>query len=141
MNAALAHSQIPVFVFGGKSIFTILNTETGNRFTYKLTRKKDIKEGQQDIIFVKVLTRPDNNSDYTFIGTIFGQSQYKHSPKSQFGSECQSSKVIDWLVKNINRLPSKIEVWHEGKCGICGKKLTDPESIKQGFGPKCRGGI
>lgn len=141
MNTALQTSQIPTFVFGGKSIFTVLNTATGNRFTYKLTRKKNIEEGKEDVIFVKVLSGSDNYSDYTFIGTIFGKKTYKHSPKSYFGADCQSSKVIDWLVKNIDRLPTQVEVWHEGKCGICGKKLTDTDSLRIGIGPKCRGGI
>ena len=29
------------------------------------------------------------------------------------------------------------EVWHEGKCGRCGAKLTVPESVASGFGPEC----
>lgn len=141
MYAALQNSQIPTFVFGGKSIFTVLNTATGNRFTYKLTRKKNIEEGKEDVIFVKVLSGSDNYLDYTFIGTIFGKKTYKHSPRSPFGADCQSTKVIEWLVKNIDRLPTQVEVWHEGKCGICGKKLTDTESLRIGIGSKCRGGI
>ena len=28
-------------------------------------------------------------------------------------------------------------VYHVGKCGRCGKKLTDPESILTGLGPSC----
>jgi hypothetical protein len=28
-------------------------------------------------------------------------------------------------------------VWHEGRCGRCGRKLTVPESIESGFGPEC----
>ena len=141
MTHPLTNDQVSVFVFGGKAIFTLRNNATGNRFTYKLTRKKEIKEGERDVVFVKVLSRPNNTSDYTFLGTIFDRSEYKHSPKSPFGADCQSSKVIGWFVKNMSRLPEQIEVWHEGRCGICGKRLTDPESISLGFGPKCRGGI
>jgi hypothetical protein len=137
MNAKLNNSQVASFVFGGKSIFTVRNVNTGNRFTYKMTRKKSLKEGEEDVVFVKVLSGSDNNSDYTFIGTVFGQSRYRHSPKSQFGADTQSSKAIDWVVKNINSLPSNIEVWHEGRCGRCGRKLTVPESIESGFGPEC----
>ena len=28
-------------------------------------------------------------------------------------------------------------VYHVGKCGKCGKKLTTPESILTGLGPTC----
>lgn len=137
MKAKLESSQVASFILGGKSIFTVRNVVTGNRFTYKLTRKKSLKEGDDDVVFVKVLSRPDNNSDYTFIGTIFGGTTYKHSAKSQFGADTMSSKAIDWLVRNSKSLPENIEVWHEGKCGRCGRKLTVPESIQSGFGPEC----
>lgn len=137
MNAKLQNSQIADFIFGGKSIFTVRNVNTGNRFTYKFTRKKTLKEGDEDIVFVKVLMGADNTSDYMFIGTVFGQSTYRHSSKSPFGADTQSSKAIEWVVKNINSLPHNIEVWHEGRCARCGRKLTVPESIQSGFGPEC----
>lgn len=137
MKAKLESSQVASFILGGKSIFTVRNVVTGNRFTYKLTRKKSLKEGDDDVVFVKVLSRPDNTSDYTFIGTIFGGTTYKHSTKSPFGSDAMSSKAIDWLVRNAKSLPENVEVWHEGKCARCGRKLTVPESIRSGFGPEC----
>lgn len=28
---------------------------------------------------------------------------------------------------------------HSGNCGFCGRKLTDPESVKRGIGPDCLG--
>jgi hypothetical protein len=31
----------------------------------------------------------------------------------------------------------KLEVWHEGRCGRCGRRLTVPESIESGLGPEC----
>lgn len=137
MNAKLDNSQVADFIFGGKSIFTIRNVVSGNRFTYKMTRKKSLKEGEDDVVFVKVLSRPDNTSDYTFIGTVFRKETYRHSPKSPFGSEAMSSKAIEWVVRNVNSLPPNIEVWHEGRCARCGRKLTVPESIQSGFGPEC----
>jgi hypothetical protein len=30
-----------------------------------------------------------------------------------------------------------LEIWHEGRCGRCGRKLTVPESIHNGYGPEC----
>lgn len=137
MNSKLHKSKVANFIFGGKAIFTIRNVDTGNRFTYKLNRKKGGQDDSKDIIFVKVLSSPDNTSDYTFIGTIFGKSHYRHSSKSRFGADCQSTKVMEWLIRNINSLPDNIEVWHEGRCGRCGRKLTVPESLESGFGPEC----
>ena len=36
-------------------------------------------------------------------------------------------------------LPKTVEVWHEGICGRCGRKLTVPESVERGLGPECAG--
>ena len=30
-----------------------------------------------------------------------------------------------------------LEIWHEGRCGRCGRKLTVPSSIESGIGPEC----
>jgi hypothetical protein len=39
------------------------------------------------------------------------------------------------LIKN--NLPNFIEIWHEGRCGKCGRTLTVPDSIANGLGPEC----
>jgi hypothetical protein len=49
------------FIFAGKSVVTFVNTQTGNRFTYKVKQAKD-----SNLFFVSVLTNPDQ---YTYIGT------------------------------------------------------------------------
>jgi hypothetical protein len=42
------------------------------------------------------------------------------------------------LVLNLRKfLPECIEIWHEGKCGKCGRQLTVPSSIETGIGPEC----
>ena len=50
-----------------------------------------------------------------------------------------SSKVFDFdLAKLVaGTLPEFVEVWHEGCCGKCGKRLTVPSSIENGLGPEC----
>lgn len=131
MSHILKHDVALNFIFGGNSIFTCRNTKTGNRFTFKVTKHK-----KEDVFFVKVLTNPDV---YEFIGSIRKESQYKHSPKSRISTEAQSVKVFDFLVNKLrtNTLPEFVEIWHEGRCGRCGRTLTVPDSIISGFGPEC----
>ena len=131
MSHIIKHDVALNFIFGGNSIFTCRNTKTGNRFTFKVTKHK-----KEDVYFVKVLTNPDV---YEFIGSIRKESAYKHSPKSRISTEAQSVRVFDFLVNKLrtNTLPEFVEIWHEGRCAKCGKTLTDPESIKLGFGPFC----
>jgi hypothetical protein len=131
MEKSLKTEDIKSFIFAGKSIFTILNTKTGNRFTFKINKSKN-----NDIYFVSVLSGSNNETDYTFFGYIKSNNLHL-SKKTTFTSETTSFKVFDWFLKNHNNLPSFIDVLHMGKCGRCGRTLTTPESIERGIGPEC----
>ncbi len=119
------------FIFGGKALFTCKNSKTSNRFTFKVTKHK-----KDDIYFVKVLTNPDI---YEFVGTIFKDGKFKYSRKSRITDASQSVRVFDYVINKLNTksLPDFIQLWHEGKCGCCGRTLTTPESIIRGIGPEC----
>jgi hypothetical protein len=118
------------FMFAGKSIFTFINTKTGNRFTYKIKSNKE-----SNLFFVSVLTNPDN---YSYIGTCI-EGNYKHGKKSNISTEAQSVKVFQFMLGKLKSgdLPDFLEVWHEGFCGKCGRRLTVPSSILTGIGPEC----
>lgn len=131
MSNLLDKKDIKTFVFAGKAIFTMVNTKTRNRFTYKVTKAK-----QNDIFFVSVLTGSDNISDYTFIGYI-KTGVFNWSKKSRISRDSISFKAFNWLINNIINIPDVVEIWHEGKCCRCGRILTTPESIERGIGPEC----
>ena len=118
------------FIFAGKSVVTFVNTKTENRFTFKVKQAKD-----SNLFFVSVLTNPDQ---YTYIGTCI-EGNYKHGKKSNIKSDSQSVKVFEYMIARLmnNTLPDFLEVWHEGFCGKCGKRLTVPSSIITGIGPDC----
>ena len=127
----LEHNIALTFIKGGKSKFTFKNTKTENRFTFKVKKSKD-----SELYFVSVLTNPDV---YQYIGTIRGDV-FSHGKKSKISQDATSVKVFKYVFTKLvaGNLESFIEVWHEGSCGRCGRTLTDPESIKTGFGPFCR---
>jgi hypothetical protein len=127
----LKDNDIKIFIYAGNATFTITNTKTGNRFTYKVRKSKD-----NDIYFVSVLTGSDNTNDYSYIGFIKNEL-FKTSKKSKVTSDSPSFKVFNWFMININKIPSIVQVLHEGSCGRCGRKLTTPESIERGIGPEC----
>lgn len=118
------------FMFAGKSVFTFINTKTGNRFTYKIKSAKN-----SNIFFVSVLTNPDV---YSYIG-ICVEGNYNHGKKSNISKDAQSVKVFEYILNKLksDNLPEFLEVWHEGFCGKCGKRLTVPSSILTGIGPDC----
>jgi hypothetical protein len=45
--------------------------------------------------------------------------------------------VFDYVLNKLKtNKTTEFEVWHEGKCGKCGRALT-PSSILTGIGPEC----
>lgn len=131
---------IASFMMAGNATFTLVSTKTENRFTFKVTSVPN----SDDRFFVKVLSGPDNQSDYMYIGIMFDNEDHLYfAPREPFATGVE---VMKWFTNNLHKvdeLPPQIEFWHEGKCGMCGKKLTTPESIERGFGPTCfanRGG-
>jgi hypothetical protein len=129
-SGIIKHELALKFILGGKSFVTFLNTKTDNRFTFKVVKHK-----KDDIFFVNVLTGPDI---YTFVGTV-KDGVFRYSKKSSISNEAQSVKVFQYVVNKLksNNLPDFIEIYHDGRCGKCGRQLTVPSSISTGFGPEC----
>src|SRR5438067_12198077 len=123
------------FILAGNALFTVENAATGNRFTFKVRQPDEDKPH-----FVSVLTGPDNEHSYSFLGTIFDGSRYRHGRRSRISQEAQSARAFDWLFQQLSvrsALPSQVRLCHCGKCGRCGTTLTVPESVDSGFGPEC----
>jgi hypothetical protein len=135
------------FALAGRAIFTLESKATAKRFTFKVT--KFIPEGQEPetgrtMWFVKLLTGPENTTDYEFIGTIFQRIDglfYSHSKKSRIGADAPGARAMAWFVGVLNagKLPDSLAIYHAGSCGRCGRTLTVPSSILSGFGPECIG--
>lgn len=127
------------FILAGNCVFTVQNTDTKNRFTFRVREPENQRDPSRPIHFVDVLAGPDNNRDYQTLGYLFGGSEYVHSNKSRFGRDCPSETVFVWLVARLLKraLPSVVKLYHHGRCGRCGRTLTVPESIEIGLGPEC----
>lgn len=121
------------FVLAGNAYFTLVSVTTQNRFTYRVRQCED----KPELYFVSVLTGADNESDYTYFGTIYDADGpvFKFGKKSRIGKDAQSVRAFEWWMANMDS--DKVEVYHEGRCGRCGRKLTVPESVQNGLGPEC----
>ena len=132
------------FVTGGNAYFTVINPNTGSRYTFRV-RQKENENGEKSPFFVSVLSGPDNTYNYQYLGVIFDGRTYRRTKKSRISDNAPSAKCFSWLWKvlttqNESAL-SRIEFWHEGRCAVCGRKLTVPESIESRIGPVCDGRI
>jgi hypothetical protein len=121
-----------VFITAGKAFFTIRSEKTGARFTYRVS-----KADNGNMWFVSVLTGHNNESDYTYIGCINVAGVFVHTKDSKVAPDAPSFKAFEWFWQRVENPPDVVSIFHEGRCGRCGRKLTVPESIESGFGPEC----
>ena len=140
-------ASIRRFIEAGRATLTLVSSRTGSRFTYKFSRPEPI-EGKGRPIWVSLLHGQDNTSDYKFMGTLWPLMEYemKRTQRSKVSIEAESWKALAWLLFHLyhqsgkpDQAVAQCEVWHEGRCGRCGRKLTVPQSISAGFGPECAG--
>ena len=129
------------FLLAGNATFTVGSRNTGTRYTYRVVRTPD----SATRYFVSVLTGSDNARTYRYAGLLEtslmdGFLTFLTTAKS-FGSETTPSiKGFLWLVNQFNHgkdPEQQADIYHEGKCGRCGRPLTVPASIESGFGPEC----
>jgi len=137
------------FMRAGNATVTLVSKASGTRFTFRISEARDKTTGKRTgdgTLFVGLLAGADNNNDYRYMGRI-ARDVYWHGrrvPKpTDVSSEAKSAKAFSWTWRKLmqGELPDVLEVWHEGKCGRCGRKLTVPSSIASGFGPECIGKI
>lgn len=130
------------FLLAGKALLTIFNQKTENHHTYRIKAPGRTREeqGNSPILFVSVLTGPENNSNYTYIGVIVRETgQFRMTRGSKLPMSDRRVRGFVWLVANafsLWRYPH-VEVRHHNQCGACARTLTVPESIDSGLGPIC----
>ena len=134
--------DIKKFIVGGKAIMTLESKRTSRWFTYKIKRAK--KDDLTSPFFVSVLTGMDNESAYTYMGTIFSKNnklEFSLTKNSKIGEDALSYKAFTYFFKLLleNKLHEEMAIYHRGICSVCGKTLTQPESLKNGIGPFCMG--
>lgn len=131
------------FALAGNATFTVVSKRSGQRFTFKVRQPSETAPH-----FVSLLSGPDNENDFQFLGTIFPDGNFRIGKKSRITPEAPSAKAFAWLWTHIDNNPIQIqgqtvnpldliELHHEGRCCRCGRKLTVPESIESGIGPEC----
>ena len=136
-------ADIADFLLAGRAVFTLKSKKTDRHYTYKVTLadKRD-EDSPWDNWFVALLT---GGEEYVYIGMLARNGErspfFKTTAKTR-NPTAPSVRGFGWFVKHLfdsQRTIDQVEFWHEGRCGRCSRPLTDPESIKSGIGPICRG--
>lgn len=134
------------FCLGGNARVTVKSVRTGKRFTFRIFRKRDAEP--EDSYYVYVLRGSNNDTDFVYIGCLFTLSvdkqlldfpTFQWTKKSVIKQDAPSVQAFKWFWKFVyaGEMPPNAEVWHEGRCGCCGRTLTVPESVARGIGPEC----
>jgi hypothetical protein len=133
MNASPA--EIQAFVLGGHATFTLESQKTLTHYTYTVS-VKDKADGSK-IYFIGLLM---NGDEYRYIAVLDPESlNLRFTAKSKLSIDAPSVRALLYFFNGLkkNRIPNSLTVYHSGKCGCCGRELTDPESIRRGIGPVC----
>jgi hypothetical protein len=137
------------FIFAGHAIFTLRSLKTGMRFTYRVKVKKEDVDREYSLAandityFVSVLRGPDNPDHFSYAGVLRRPGRFWITQASRVKRSSGSVKALLWFLDALTHerpvLGPQLEVWHEGRCGRCGRRLTVPESIERGLGADCAG--
>lgn len=142
------------FMFGGTAVFTMdaRRQEMGTE-TFKVVTKFHQTANGDDI-----LNRPRvafvRDSDNDHLGTIFFDNNKpvfrpKGAGQMSKAEREQRKRRMAWMIRLVHIMAGDVEVElldesnadfvHSGRCSICGRTLTNAESIERGIGPVCLG--
>lgn len=138
-------ADVLAYALAGNATLTICSKSTGTRFTYKVRESDKDALGLKRVWFVSLMRGPDNENDFSYMGILTqylnGNTpiDFKFTKKSTVQPDAPSAVAWVWAWERLAKghMPSTIEVWHTGRCGRCGRKLTVPESVARGIGPEC----
>lgn len=134
--------QIKQFLFAGNARITLKSLKSGDHFTYRVKAAKNksywIANGPASH-FVSVLTGPDNETSFSYLGYYKNSGWPLRRTAKSLDRDAPSARAWEWFERKLFQgvIPENLEMWHEGRCGMCGRTLTVPESIARGIGPEC----
>lgn len=138
MTKQLFGDNIRDYVLGGNATFTLVSRDSERHFTYKM----QLSDNKPCLYFVRLLHGPDNENDYKYMGCYYSDTgifyidkKYRDRAEHTWPA---SMRAINYFLRHIDNVPDQLLVYHEGKCCRCGRKLTTPQSIRDGIGPECR---
>jgi|APSaa5957512622_1039677.scaffolds.fasta_scaffold05884_8 hypothetical protein len=116
------------------SNFTLKSQKSGVEYTYKINRSKF-----NDKWYTHVSVETQYLS-FKYLGSYFKGKLYRKGETTKTPSAIAISYVLDKVEKGqFEWLDEKMELMHTGSCMVCGRELTDSNSIKNGIGPVCMG--
>lgn len=147
--AVLAPAAAYDFIFGGLAQFRLVaQVDNDNGLetfahTYKLQRSRDgLVYFAKAVVDIRARWHGGEFGRYAYLGLVSDGARtiLRRTPKSELGPDTDEFGVLAWYLEHGDNYPGvSIRVEHRGKCGACGRALSDAESLRTGLGPVCRG--
>jgi len=147
----MTHTNTPNVLANGK--ITIQNINTGEHRTFCVLTQSETSKFAPGKRTVSLLTGPDNETDYMTFAFV-GNDDRLNVWRKYSAKPTEKPSSFDWYSLMFGVLVTQTlddgthgirradyEVLEERRCIKCDRTLTDPESIRLGIGPKCRGDI
>lgn len=123
------------FILAGNSYFKLKSERTENEFMYKVTSSKN----KPNLFNVYLI---NHNKKAIYIGVLvkgFKAFQFREYTKNRFlyGIQMTAFSFAFEIYANNYIIHPQLKFSHIGKCGKCGRTLTDEKSFQLGFGKTC----
>lgn len=134
------------FMLAGQAEFKIVSGKTGKEFYYRIIKKKANEyNGEFSNKFIYWLYGGESFESIKYLGSIFydkDSDELKFS-KGLAGSGYRNSKIVISILYLLNKVykgkfNTNIQIYHNNKCGKCGRQLTDVRSIITGLDINCK---
>lgn len=137
-------------LIGGRATVTVRSARTGEHVTVDLVcRKRDEtgrwasrsgKSGRVGVLDADVVEARDpmRPHDRAYVGRL-----YLSSGRWAAGKDADPARA--WVADRVitaarTGIPIMHEMFVADRCCVCGRRMTDPESLARGVGPECWGG-
>ena len=124
-NRILVEDFTP-YAVGGKANFTV---KGNGLYHFKISKKA----GPVWFVYAK------EDGDWKYLGFIKKDFVFLQGEKSEFREDSKVAMCFNFIwSKGLESEPCNlVEIWYDGVCSRCGRKITDEISIKRGLGPTC----
>ena len=135
------------FLLAGRALFTVSNPKA-DHYTFRVRGKESewpIGSGRMSMTYFVSVKASGGVYPYRYIGLLNKTTgDIKITAKSEFLPGTKEYDVAKWAcnaVIALKQIPDGYHIEHAGRCGKCGRTLTDPVSIERGIGPECWKGL
>lgn len=125
--------NIRTYIYGGKGVVT-LKSPTGKHHTYSFRYPVEENKFPEGTMFIYCMVR---NGVWRYIG-MYIRNKFRLTQMSRYGKDSSIVKGAQFIVRMMHKdFQTEMELYHEGVCSVCGRKLVTPKSIRMGIGPRC----